>query len=300
LLIEKPHFLKVWFCGIYKQNLFFKINPYIMAKAVKFYKEEIDAFSLKMALGLGFKRMHKPQVISLIKKGLAPFLMERQKGKEGVETCLYWTSPCRNFIVYVWLSYVEAQGETRNQDLGWVPIFDKRENVNDVIYFRFPRRRTEGFLERLYEDAMVCQKLILEYWAPKCKQCDAVQTIELVKGNIFHEVQFACPNGCGSRHGDICQNIPDDEEGKHFEKLLLQDMKSFNAYRARESAKGITRKFERFERWLRKMMRQQKLIGEEEESFPEDQSPDDPLYYDGEAYEGPDDIPTYEYVDESM
>lgn len=261
-----------------------------MAKAKKFYHPDIKTFVLKMFMGLNFKRMPDWWVIEQIKKDLAPFLMEKQKGKEGLETCLCWTSDDGNFTVCVWVSYVETLGETRNQDLGWVFIFDNRKEVNRVIYFRFPRRRTDGFLERLYEDAMVCQKLILKYWAPKCKQCNTVQTIELVKGGLFHEVQFVCPNGCGSRHGDICQKILDDEEGMLFKEILLRDMKRFNAYRAREAVKGNHRKFERFERWMRKMMKQQKLIGEEEESFPEDQSPDDLLYYDGEAWEGGDDI----------
>lgn len=199
-----------------------------MPQGVTFYKKDIDPFILKMTTVYGFKRMRDWQTILLIKKSLTSSMMKNQKGKKGIETCLSWTSPEHSFLsVYIWLSYVEAEEATRKNDFGWVLIFDTR--TNEVAYFRFPRRRTKNFLKRIEDDAYICKELISKYWAPRCKICDTLPTIELVRGNVFHEVHFVCPAGHRTSNDDICQKIPlDTKKGKRLRRLLLADIHRYH------------------------------------------------------------------------
>lgn len=140
-------------------------------------KERFERFSQYMETA-GFRKLSGEEFSSSFKR----LDLQAPRPREGRETGFVFTA--NNLTVHVWTTFLERQGQARDEDAGWVLITegDKRE------YFSHPLMRTEGFLRKLYRVAQVAKERVQK--RPLCPSCNAF--MKITKGRALKSRYWSC------------------------------------------------------------------------------------------------------------
>lgn len=129
---------------------------------------EFDQFKQKM-IRAGFRQICGSEFSkSFIRLGLS-----NPRKTTGRETGFVFS--INGLTVFVWTTFLSAEGCAREEDAGWVLISEG----DTPRYFSRPMNRTSGFLDRLLAHAIIAQERIIG--RPLCPVCKGFMQIAMGK-----------------------------------------------------------------------------------------------------------------------
>ena len=176
--------------------------------------------------------------------------------RNGLESAFVYRKDDVPCMVIVWTTFIEHSKEFRKSDAGWVIIIDLRTEL--PIWYSFPQKRTEHFLERMRSWAFGFKNRV-DTWPKPCEWCSEQLTITRVPSQVMHQVAFACP-----KHGryigahrkcSVYQGMGDEHVA-----FISDFYKRYDAYVQRERAAGSFHKPQRVIRAEAKKKRLQKVV----------------------------------------
>jgi hypothetical protein len=102
--------------------------------------------------------------------------------REGRETGFVFTD--KGLKVHIWTTFLESEGEAREEDSGWVLITENGRRD----YCSHPLMRTEGFLRKLFRTAQIAKERVEK--RPHCPTCNAF--MHIAKGRAIKSRYWKC------------------------------------------------------------------------------------------------------------
>lgn len=133
---------------------------------------------------------------NLCRRGFRPLTKEESKtvfarlelipssSREGRELGFIFSA--NGLDVIVWTSFVQRDGQAREQDSGWVLIRDG----DRARYFARPRSRTLNFLQNLLEDACIARQRVIH--RPTCPEPGCKQQMRIARGSGLKSRFWRC------------------------------------------------------------------------------------------------------------
>jgi len=123
--------------------------------------------------------------------------LQAPRPREGRETGFVFTA--NGLTVCVWTTFLENEGQAREEDAGWVVITEG----DKPSYYSHPMMRTEGFLRKLFRSAKIAKERVLN--RPLCPDCRAF--MKITRGPSLKTRYWSCTGKTRLHH---VQTLPWD------------------------------------------------------------------------------------------
>jgi len=123
--------------------------------------------------------------------------LQAPRQREGRETGFVFTA--NGLTVCVWTTFLENEGQAREEDAGWVVITEG----DKPSYYSHPMMRTEGFLRKLFRSAKIAKERVLN--RPLCPDCRAF--MKITRGPSLKTRYWSCTGKTRLHH---VQTLPWD------------------------------------------------------------------------------------------
>jgi len=154
--------------------------------------------------------------------------LQAPRPKEGRETGFVFTA--NGLTVHVWTTFLEYEGQAREEDAGWVLITEG----DSQVYYSHPMMRTEGFLRKLFKIAQIAKERVSN--RPLCPLCKAFMRI--TNGKSLKARYWSCSGKSRPHH---IQSMPWDYRLSDESIVFLKaERKARRRYRASLKKAGKT------------------------------------------------------------
>jgi hypothetical protein len=108
--------------------------------------------------------------------------LQAPRPRPGRETGFIFSA--NGLDVWVWTTWLRAQGKAREVDMGWVVI----AKGDEALYFAKPVNRTKNFFLTLFRRAWIAQWRVAH--RPHCQECNSL--MEIARGDGLKERYWRC------------------------------------------------------------------------------------------------------------